>query len=123
MIEAYSINKTVTANSPVAFDNVTIQKGCTVTQSGDANFNLNKCGVYSVCVNATAAAETTLQLYKDGLALPQAQSTGTSLAFSTLVQVNHNNCGCCCSSPVNLQVMNTTAGTLDNINITISKLC
>lgn len=122
MLEAYSLNKTVVAEAPIEFDNISIKKGCSITSSGDSTFSLNKCGVYRVSVNGSAEASTTLQLYKDGVAIPQAQSTGTNPAFTTLVQVNHNNNNnCCCSSPVNLQVYNSTAGTLSNINIVITK--
>lgn len=32
MIEAYSLNVSVGANQPVPFNNVTVQKGCTVKQ-------------------------------------------------------------------------------------------
>ena len=123
MLQAYSINETVAANAPVEFENVSIKKGCTALTAGDANFNLNKCGVYMVSVDASAAASTTLQLIKDGVPQPQAQSTGISPAFVTFVQVNHNNGNCCCDSPVTLQVRNTVATTLTNANICISKLC
>lgn len=124
MLEAYSLNLTTQANTAVDFENVSVKKGCTVTPSGEATFNLNKCGVYMVSVDATASASTTLQLYKDGVAQPQAQSTGTTPSFVTLVQVAHNNCNdCCCSSPVALQVRNTVAGTLTNVNICITKVC
>lgn len=121
MIQAYTIGATVTADTPVPFNSVTIQKGCTVTKPSTDTFDLNKCGIYEVSVDGTAAAETTLQLYKDGVAMPQAQSTGTTLGFTTLVQVNHNNSDCACASPTKIQVMNTTATSVDS-NIVITKL-
>lgn len=123
MLEAYSLNYTAAVNAPVEFENVSIKKGCTAVTSGDATFNLNKCGVYMVSVDASAADSTTLQLYKDGVAQPQAQSTGTTPAFVTLVQVAHNNGNCCCDSPISLQIRNTTATTLTNVNICITKIC
>lgn len=124
MLEAYSLNYTAAANAPIAFDNVFIKKGCTAVTAGDSSFALNKCGVYMVSVDASAAASTTLQLTKDGIPQPQAQGTGTSPAFVTLVQVNHNNNGnCCCESPVTLQISNTVATTLTNVNIVITKVC
>ena len=73
-------------------------------------------------VDASASASTTLQLYKDGVAQPQAQSTGGTPAFTTLVQVDKNNSCCACSSPVSLQVMNTTEATLTDANIVVTKV-
>ena len=122
MLQAYSINSDVAANSFVTFDNVSLQKGCTVTKSGESSFALNKCGVYCVSVDASAEATTTLQLYKNGVALPQAQSTGGTPGFKTFIQVDHNNSNCPCSSADIIQVFNITATTLTNANITISKL-
>ena len=124
MLEAYSTNVTVTANGAIPFNNVTLEKGCTAKLSAPATIELNKCGVYMVAVDVSAAATNTIQLFKDGVAQPQAQSTGTSLGFTTLVQVDKNNCNCnCCSSPVDLRVVATTAGTLTNANICVTKVC
>ena len=123
MLEAYSLNITVGANANIPFNSVSLEKGCTVTKPSADTINLNKCGVYMVEVDASAAASTTIQLYKDGVAQPQAQSTGTSPSFTTLVQVAHNNCGCPCSSPTTIQVRNTTAGTFTDANIVVTKIC
>lgn len=124
MLEAYSQNITVTALGNVPFNNVTVEKGCTAKLSAPSTIELNKCGVYMVAVDASATASNTLQLYKDGVALPQAQSTGSSLGFVTLVQVNTNNCNCnCCTSPVTLRVVATSAGTLTNANVCVTKIC
>ena len=123
MLEAYSINAAVTAGGAVPFNSVSVEKGCTAKLTSPSTIELNKCGVYMVSVDATAAASTTLQLSKDGTALPQAQSTGTTPSFVTLVQVATNNTSCCCSSPVVLRVLNTVATTLTNVNICITKIC
>ena len=76
-----------------------------------------------IAVDASAEASTTIQLYKNGVAQPQAQSTGITPSFVTLVQVSENNCGCPCSSPVTLQVVNTTAATFTDANVTVTKVC
>ena len=123
MLEIYSLNKAVGANAPVSFDNTSVKKGCTATLSGASTVQLNKCGVYMVSVDASAGTSTTIQLYKNGVAQPQAQSTGTSPAFVTLVQVDKNNSCACCASPVTLQVVNTTAATFTNINMAVTKIC
>ena len=123
MIEVYSINKEVTANSAIPFDNVVVKKGCTAELSAPATIQLNKCGIYMVSLDGTASAATTLQLYKDGIAQPQAQSTGTQPSFVTLIQVNKNNSGCCCASPTNIQIISDTAVTLSNVNLVVTKVC
>lgn len=124
MLEAYSLNIAVEANAAVPFNNIVLEKGCTAELSAPATIQLNKCGVYMVSVDAVASAATTLQLYKDGVALPQAQSTGTGVSFVTLVQVDRNNSECnCCSSPVNLKLISDTAVTLTNANICVTKIC
>lgn len=122
MLEAYSLNVSVTADSPIPFNSTSLIKGCTVTKPSTDTINLNKCGVYMVSVDASAAASTTLQLYKDGVAQPQAQSTGLTPTFTTLVQVDKNNSNCPCASPTTLQVVNTTATTLTDCNIVVTKL-
>ena len=122
MLEAYSTNIEVGADSFVPFNSTSLIKGCTATKPSADTINLNKCGVYMVEVDASAAASTTLQLYKDGVAQPQAQSTGVTPSFTTLVQVDKNNSCCACSSPVSLQVMNTTAATLTDANIVVTKV-
>ena len=123
MLEAYSINIAVAADSLVPFNSVSVEKGCTAKLTSPTSIELNKCGVYMVSVDATAAASTTLQLSKDGTAQPQSQSTGTTPSFVTLVQVPTNNSCCVCSSPVTIQVLNSTATTLDNVNICVTKVC
>lgn len=122
MLEAYSTNIEVAADTAIPFNSVSLQKGCTATKPSTDTIHLNKCGVYMVAVNASATAPTTIQLVKDGVLQPQAQSTGQSPSFVTLVQVDHNNSCCACDSPTTLQVVNTTAGTFTNANITITKV-
>lgn len=123
MLEAYSLNVAAASNSAIPFNSTSVLKGCSATHPSPDTFELNKCGVYMVEVDASAAASTTLQLYKNGVALPMAQSTGLTPSFTTLVQVDKNNTCCACSSPTSLQVFNSTATTLTNANIVITKVC
>lgn len=123
MLEVYSTNIDVAADTAIPFQNVSLKKGETAELSGTSTIKLNKCGVYMVAVDASAEASTTIQLYKNGVAQPQAQSTGITPSFVTLVQVSENNCGCPCSSPVTLQVVNTTAVTFTDANVTVTKVC
>lgn len=122
MIESYSINIAVGADANIPFNSTSLQKGCTVEKTGADTFQFNKCGIYMVSVDASSSASTTIQLVKDGVLQPQAQSTGTSLGFTTLVQVPENNTCCPCSVPTTIQVRNTTAVTFTNANIVITKV-
>jgi GTP cyclohydrolase FolE2 len=122
MLEVYSENVDVAANTAIPFQNVSIKKGCTAELSGASTIKLNKCGVYMVAVDATTSAVTTMQLYKDGIAQAQAQATGQALSFTTLVQVAENNSACPCASAVSLQIVNETAATYDNINVVVTKV-
>ena len=124
MLEAYSLNVTVPANTSIPFNNTSIRKGCTAELNGVSTIELNKCGVYMIACDTSAAAATTIQLFKDGIAQPQAQSTGTSPSFVTLVQVDKNNSCCPCSSPTTLEVYNAdeTAGTYNSVNVVVTKI-
>ena len=122
MLEVYSTDLDITADTYVPFQNVSLKKGCTAELSGTNTIMLNKCGVYMVSVDASASVATTLQLYKDGIAQPQAQGTGTTPSFVTLVQVSENNSCCPCASGTSLQLMNTTAAVLSDVNVVITKV-
>lgn len=122
MLEAYSLNVEVAADAPIPFQNVSIKKGCTAELSGISTIQLNKCGVYMVAVNASSATSATIQLYKDGVPQPQAQSIGASPSFVTLVQVPESNSCCPCSEAVSLQVISDTASTYTSANIVVTKV-
>lgn len=122
MLEAYSIDVTVTENGAVPFNSVSLNKGCTAVLSSPSTIELNRCGVYEVSVSASSATAQTIQLSKDGVLQPQAQSTGTSPSFVTLVQVPQNNTCCVCSAPTVLRVIASTAGTLTDANITVKRV-
>lgn len=123
MLEAYSLNITVPADSAIPFNNIPIEKGCTARLSAPATIELNKKGIYIVYFDGVADASTTVQLYKNDIAQPQAQSTGTTVSFVTLVQVTCDNSCACSTSPTTLKIVNTTAGTFTNVNVAITKLC
>lgn len=123
MLEAYSTNAAVAANSAIPFNNVTIQKGPTAVLSGTQTIELNKCGVYMVELDGVASASTTVQMLKNGIAQPQAQSTGTAFGFQTLVQVAKDNTSCCCSSPTLIQFTSEAAVTMTNVNVVVTKVC
>lgn len=123
MLEVYSTNIEVAADAAIPFNNIHISKGCSAIESAPSTIQLNRCGVYEVNVDATADTDTTIQLTKNGVLQPQAQSTGTTLGFTTYVQVPENNTNCCCTSPTTIQLINTEATTFTNVNCTVKKFC
>ena len=123
MIEAYSKNLTVVAGQAIPFNSTSLKKGCTAELLSPTTIALEKCGVYMVARGCSAAATETIQLYRDGVALPEATRTGTSPSFVTLVQVGRNNEPCCpCSSPVTIQLVSVLAATLTDASITVTKV-
>lgn len=135
MIETYSNNITVAANAAVPM-NTAFRKGTTVTKSGDATLQLNKCGIYVVDVNAVGVAGAggliTIQLLVNGVAVPYAFASETAadttsthnLAFSTKVQVpaTYNEC-CPCSTPFTVTLVNTGVETTYSlVNVLVTKL-
>ena len=136
MLQAYSTGLTIIANTAVPFNNVIIDKGCAEKLTAPATIELDKRGVYLVEVDGfatgSAAATDTMQLYQNGVALPQAISSFTTAAgdvsnfsFKTLIQVSENNCNCnCYSSPTVLQLRNGGSDLTDgNVNIIVTKIC
>lgn len=123
MLEAYSSNITVVADQAIPFNNLALKKGCTAELVTPTTIQFNKCGVYMVDCNVSAAAASTIQLYKSGAAEPQAVSTGTTPSFNTLVVVETDNSNCPCVIPTTIQVSCDTAGTLTNADIVVTKVC
>lgn len=135
MLQAYSSNIAVGADTVFPFNNVTVDKGSAETLSAPASIQLNQRGVYLVEVDGfgtgAAAAVGSAQLIVNGVALPQAISSYTTAAgdvsnfgFKTFVQVTQNNCQCnCISSPTVLQVQNGEAAlTAAHINVVVTKI-
>ena len=135
MLQAYSSNLSVGANTAFPFNNIVIDKGCAETLSAPASIQLNQRGVYLVEVDGFAtgggAGTGSVQLNVNGVAQPQAinsftaaASTINNFSFKTFVQVSENNCPCnCVSSPTILQVINgDVALTAAHINVVITKI-
>ena len=124
MLEIYSLNVTAAAGAAFPLTNTVLQKGQTVVLSGAGTLQFNKCGIYMLSVNGSAAASVTVQAMKDGVLLPQAQATGTNPSFLTLIQVPENNTNCPCSIPTTVQIINSgdAAATLTDLNVVVTKL-
>lgn len=134
MFQAFSENATVAQNAAYPLNNVTVVKGDTVTASGNT-IQINRCGVYEIKFNASvtpeAAGLVSAQISRDGVLVPQAkaQVTGATdsvsfIGFTSLVQCDKNNTNCCCSSPVNITIVNNGAGDVTGYsNIVVTKIC
>lgn len=125
MLNAYSLNQTVAANSAVPLNSIVIEKGCTANLISPSTINLNKRGVYEVTVDASSAAATSIALTRDGVIMPNTEMTGTATSFTTLVRVSQDNTCCCCSAPVSLQVINPAdaQAVYTVVNVTVTKIC
>ena len=134
MLEVFSTNIALTDGLSIPFNNVVIEKGCTAILEAPATIDLNKCGVYMVSCDAyvtgTAAGDVNIQMYRNGVAQPQAISAETvavdetvSLSFMSLVQVRDNNTCSCCTSPTSLQFVYTGEDATGHINVCVTKIC
>ena len=136
MLQVYSSNLAVAANTVFPFNNVVVDKGCAEVLSAPATIQLNQRGIYLVEMDGyatpDAATEVAVQLMVNGVAQPQAISlfvpatvTDTrTFGFKTFVRVLENNCNCnCLTSPTTLQFMNgDTALTDAHINVVVTKI-
>ena len=136
MLQVYSDNLAVDANTVFPFNNVVIDKGCTENLSAPATIQLNKVGIYLVEMDGfatpDAATEVSIQLMVNGVAQPQAISTFVPAAvtdtrtfgFKSFVRVLENNCQCnCLTAPTTLQFMNGDTALSDaHINVVITKI-
>ena len=136
MLQIYSNNLTVDANTVFPFNNVVVDKGCSETLSAPATIQLNKQGVYLVEMDGFATPEAatavSVQLIVNGISQPQAISTfvpasitdARTFGFKTFVRVLENNCPCnCLTSPTTLQFMNGDTALSDaHINVVITKI-
>lgn len=134
MLEVYSKNVTVASNSSVPLNNIAVSKGCSAITKGTSTIQFNKCGVYKIDVSAVGIAQDggniSLQLYRNGLAQPEAVTELTAadttsahtLNFSTLIQVPNSNTACPCSIPVTIGLVNTGVVTVySNVDIVVTK--
>ena len=136
MLQVYSDNLSIQANTAFSFNNVVVDKGCAENLSAPATIQLNQRGVYLVEMDGYATPEAatavSIQLYVNGVAQPQAISsfvpasvTDTrTFGFKTFVRVLENNCNCnCLTSPTTLQFMNgETEVSEAHINVVITKI-
>ena len=132
MLQVYSKDIAVTPNSKVQFNTVALKTGSTVTMEGTTQLNINRSGIYRIEFVGYGASNTDnstigVQLVIDGKEVPQAGATvATSsailpeqIAFVALVPVKI----CPCDGSKTVTVLATgTAGTLNLVNLTVTKI-
>ena len=127
MLELYSENVSVNANSDIPLNEVSLLKGNCATTQGASSIVLNTRGVYRVSVNANvnlaAAGVASIQLKVNGKVVENAIAQATAdasdiynLSFETYVQVtSNNNPNCVCSVPTVISV--TTGDDAETFNL------
>jgi len=74
MLQIYSDNLTMEANTAFPFNNIVLDKGCGESLSAPATIQLNQRGIYLVEMDGfatpDAATEVSIQLYVNGVAQP-----------------------------------------------------
>lgn len=133
MIESYTnTSQTIAPEGLLSFATNDVLTGCTVLHSaGSTSFTLKRSGFYYVSFTGTGATAgaITVNLLKNGVALPGATATQTSASatdirtvnFSKIVQVLPS----CCAINNTTTLTFQNAGldtTYSNVNVVITKL-
>lgn len=136
MIQVYSSNINVPANTAIPLNNLKVDKGCSQSLASPSTIHLNKRGVYIVAVDgfgsAAAAGDISVQMAVNGLLQPDAISSASvaaadsisPLGFKALVQVQQDNTKCCCSNATELSFFTGDTDITDlHFNVVVTKLC
>lgn len=85
MLRTYSKNITISANTAIPFNVDKIEIGSSIKHSNASSINVEKPGYYMVTLDASvsgAAGLASIQLFADGVAIPDAIITETLVADS-----------------------------------------
>lgn len=125
MMYVYTVSEqTIEVAAPIEFTTIGLSKGRNATQTTETTLTIGCPGIYEITFNGTATAAGTTQLYVNGEEVNGAASTGTTLSFTALIQVNPNCCAVTNNLPARIQVINDGAAalTLTNVALTIIKV-
>ena len=136
MLQIYSSNLAVDANTVIPFNNVVLDKGCGANLVAPGTVQLNKRGIYLIEMDGfatpDAATEVSVQLIVNGVAQPQAITSFVPAAvtdtrtfgFKTFMRVTQNNCQCnCLTAPTTVQFLNGDTAVSDmHINAVITQI-
>lgn len=128
MLRTYSKNITATANTPIPFNVDKINIGSSVKHPTSTNINVDRPGYYIVTLDVSftgTAGLTSIQLYADGVAIPDAIITTTIVAdsysdcsFTTIIKANRGNL----TENVTLTVVPTADLTISNIALGVNRV-
>lgn len=123
---ANTTQQSVVVDSVVNFGNIVRKYGCSLSES-DGNVIIKNTGYYSIETNFTfvPSADGTLiiTLYKDGIAIPGAETIGTvatSSTYSFTIPAIIRNM-CCCESTITAKISGVS-GVISNASIAVEKL-
>ena len=125
MMYVYTVSEqTSEVAAPIEFTSIGLSKDRNATQATETTLIIGCPGIYEITFNGTATADGTVQLYVNGEEINGAISTGTTLSFTALIQVNPNCCAVTNNLPARIQVINDGAAalTLTNVALTIIKV-
>ena len=112
MIQAFSVNTTVGANEAIPFNSTQTLKGCGVSHDSPTTYEIRKCGLYLLLIDASAATDFTIEVYVNGIPQAATVRTGTNASIAHTIIVPNNSSRCNkCSSPTIVQLMNIGAET------------
>lgn len=136
-LEAYNnTTQALATNSPITFANTSVHTGCSIKfNPSSTTISLKSPGLYLIAFDEVASNSTTAsgvvstQLFKNGVAAPDAFSSSTSasstdfvsLAFTKLIRVDPS----CCAvdNTTNITFVNTGVdANVAHVNVTVIKL-
>ena len=128
MLRTYSKNITATANTAIPFNVDKINIGSSIKHPTSTNINVDRPGYYMVTLDVSftgTAGLTSIQLYADGVAIPDAIITTTIVAdsysdcsFTTIIKANRGNL----TENVTLTVVPTADLTVSNIALGVNRV-
>lgn len=129
MLRTYSKSITATANTAIPFNTDKINIGNSVTHPSATNINVNRQGYYMVTLDVSYTSGTvglsSIQLFADGVAIPDAIITDTIVAdsynnssFTTIIRANRGDF----ANNVTLTVVPTTDITISNIALGVNRI-
>lgn len=128
MLRTYSKNITVTANTAIPFNVKKIDIGNSIEHPTTTNITVNKAGYYMVTLDISftgAAGLSSIQLYADGVAIPDAIITQTLVAdsysncsFTTIIKAKPGTY----NSSVTLTIVPTTDITISNVALGVNRV-
>lgn len=128
MLRTYSKNITATANTAIPFNVDKINIGSSIKHPTSTNINVDRPGYYMVTLDVSftgTAGLTSIQLYADGVAIPDAIITTTIVAdsysdcsFTTIIKANRGNL----TENVTLTIVPTADLTVSNIALGVNRV-